>query len=363
MSAGSLSIITTKLPPRICGVGTYSWRLHQAWPYRDATARFLVSEGAAQSRAELHFDHIHEHRCHAQTLLRELPESDILLHYAARAYNRFGIPHWILKGLERWRALGHSGRIIIQFHEMPAKMPITSRHFLPNLLNTRIIRKLASLADILVTNTADQANTLTAISNRQDVHVIPVGANIEPGGVVVPARQHSEFVLFGLPFGRVQTLRRFEEFIGEWIRAGTITKLHVIGPRDEGFAKEEGEILSRTGAAPIAIVHGALPEEEVSQLLSQAGFALTNVTAKTWSKSGVFMSCAAHECAVVAAIGDGSMPLRCVVEPREVSTLGVADIKDRTSALRIWYKENADWPVIAHRFAKLQTQRGRGSVI
>ncbi len=49
--------------------------------------------------------------------------------------------------------------------------------------------------------------------------------------------------------------------------------------------------------------HGFLPDAEVSRLFARARFALTNVTPETWSKSGVFMACAATGCAAVIKIG------------------------------------------------------------
>ena len=55
-----LLIITTRLPPQFCGVGTYSWLLHQHWPTENSQHRFLVIDGAAESMAALNYPGITE---------------------------------------------------------------------------------------------------------------------------------------------------------------------------------------------------------------------------------------------------------------------------------------------------------------
>jgi hypothetical protein len=149
----------------------------------------------------------------------------------------------------------------------------------------------------------------------------------------------------------VQTLQRFASAIAAWARTGKITRLHVIGPRDERLAVDESAILTGAGVSEITTVHGALSATQVSDLLHRSQFALTNVTDETWSKSGVFMACAAHRCAVVADISSTTAPLQFVVRPDQVATIDDAELARRTSALREWYSANAGWPVVAARFA------------
>ena len=356
MNSRPLAIVTTRLPPLLCGVGSYSLRLDQAWPHTPQNHTFLVCEGGSDSSAELKSGKFIEHRAEARQLSSELEkigDCDVLLHYAARAYHRYCFPTWLCRALERWKSQAILGRLVIMFHEMPSSMPLTSRHFLPNFLNARIIRRLANVADALVTNTADQAATLAGLSGRGDILVLPVAANIEPESGVEVQRQHSEFIVFGLPFGREQALRRFADLIPEWVRTGVLTRLHIVGPREDRYSAAEERILDATGVRQLAEIHGSLPARAVSDLLSRSNFALTNVGESTWSKSGVFMACAAHRCAVVASVERTEIPLTFVVQPGEVVSVSQHELNERTSGLRDWYNANAAWPILAARFAEL----------
>jgi len=80
---------------------------------------------------------------------------------------------------------------------------------------------------------------------------------------------------------------------------------------------------------------------------------LTNVTLETWSKSGAFMACAAHGCPVVVRTREDAMPLRFAVAADEVESISESELSARAATLRTWYRENADWPVIANRLATL----------
>lgn len=359
MSAPSAVVITTRLPPLICGIGAYSWLAHKHRPNESSPAKFLVMEGAAESRALLEWDAIAEFRGDPAKLTHALDRAgatNVLLHYAGRAYQRFGCPTWLPGVLRKWKAKSPSSRLTVFFHEVPGEMPRLSRHFLLAKINSRIIRQLASIADALVTNTENHAAILRKLSGCEAVHVLPVGSNIEPGAASLrEARAETEFVIFGLPFGRLQTLQSFHSEIRAWRASGVLTKLHLIGPQDEKLAAQENSLIERL---PVIVVrHGLLPEAEVSRVLARARFALTNVTSATWSKSGAFMACAAHGCAVVIKEASDDVPLRYAIAAKEVGAIAAADIASRTAALQQWYEENASWPVTARRLSTLVQEK------
>ena len=104
MDARPLLVITTRLPPQVCGIGTYSWLLYQHWPRDGQETRFLVVDGAAASIKDLNHPAIYEFNSSAMALDRELDRTgaaDVLLHYAGRAYHRFGCPWWLPSVLAR----------------------------------------------------------------------------------------------------------------------------------------------------------------------------------------------------------------------------------------------------------------------
>jgi len=355
MSASSAVVITTRLPPLICGIGAYSWLAHKYRPNESPSVEFLVMEGAAESRAQLGYDAITDFNGDPATLaaaLRRSGAANVLLHYAGRAYQRFGCPTWLPGALRKWKTEFPSGRLTVFFHEVPGEMPRLSRHFLLGKINSRIIRQLCAMADVLVTNTEHHAEVLRKLSGRDDVHRLPVGSNIEPVAVSPhEARAETEFVIFGLPFGRWQTLQSFGPEIRKWRESGILTKLHLIGPEDEKLAAEANPLLK--SLSDIVVHHGMLPEPEVSRWLSRARFAVTNVSAATWSKSGAFMACAAHGCAVVIKEPAGEVPLCYAISAKEVGEISAEEITGRAASLQNWYRENADWAVTARRLADL----------
>src|ERR1700740_969022 len=100
-----LAFITTRLPPQICGIGTYSWLLHCHWPADHSRTRFLVVEGAQESAAILGHNTISEFNSKPRKLSRELDRIgpvNLLLHFAGRAYQRYGCPTWFPTVLQAW---------------------------------------------------------------------------------------------------------------------------------------------------------------------------------------------------------------------------------------------------------------------
>ncbi|MDP9004042.1 MAG: hypothetical protein M3N12_04550 [Verrucomicrobiota bacterium] len=354
MSASPAVVITTRLPPLICGIGAYSWLAHKHRPNESLPAEFLVMEGAADSRAQLGYEAITDFNGDPEALttaLRRAGAASIILHYAGRAYQRFGCPTWLPGALRKWKTEFPGGRLTVFFHEVPGETPRLSRHFLLGKINSRIIRQLSALADVVVTNTEHHADVLRKLSGRDDVHRLPVGSNIEVANSPRETRVETEFMIFGLPFGRWQTLQSFGPEIRRWRESGVLTKLHLVGPDDDKLATEGNSMLE--DLSDIVVRHGMLPEFEVSRWLAHAWFALTNVSVATWSKSGAFMACAAHGCAVVIKQERTEIPLCYAVAAKEVGHVSAAEINARTAALRNWYHENADWSVTARRLSDL----------
>jgi hypothetical protein len=357
MSARPFVVLTTRLPPQICGVGTYSWLAHKHWPEQRSDVQFIVMDGADASRGFLGINAITDFDGDGTTLLQilnRLGSADLLLHYAGRAYQRFGCPIWMPRALQRWKRQFPEARLTVFFHEVPGDLPITSRHFLFGKINRRIVRQLAETADALVTNTANHAAIVRELSGRNDVHCLPVGSNIELVASLAQPRAATEFVVFGLPFGRSQTLQLFGAEILRWHQAGLLTKLHLIGPEDQGIPNAITRSLTESG---LLIPHGRLSDPDVSELLGRVRFALTNVTPETWSKSGAFMACAAHGCAVVIRETESNPPLSHAIAARDLETTPAAEIQQKAESLRQWYETHAIWSATVPRLAAIVHSR------
>jgi hypothetical protein len=365
MSARPLVIITTRLPPQTCGIGTYSWLAHQHRPDDSVPAAFLVMEGASESRAFLGRDAITDFNGDPGKLgqaLNRAGSANLLLHYAGRAYQRFGCPTWMPGALAKWKARFPDGRLTVFFHEVPGKLSRLSRHFLMGKINARIIRQLAAISDVLVTNTENHVAILRRLSGRDDIHCISVGSNIEPVVSASQPRAKTEFIIFGLPFGRLQTLQSFDSEIRNWQTSRRLTTLHLIGPEDEKFTARANELMNGWPTPTVVMRHGLLPDVEVSHLLARVQFALTNVTPETWSKSGAFMACAATGCAAVIKAEEAPfVPLSYAVAAREVEKISDVELASRTVSLKAWYYQNADWEVTAKRLALLSETKEQAS--
>ena len=360
MSARPSVIISTRLAPGACGIGAHSLLLRKHWPERETQFEFLVVEGGNGATALPAGDRIIEFGGSPAKLARELQRvgaADLLLHYAGRAYQRFGWPWWLPGVLKRWKQNLPSARLAILLHEVPGELPVTSRHFWLGHLNLQVIRRLARIADVVVTNTEAHVHRLQHVIGRADIHLLPIGSNIELVPTEAQPRAATEFVIFGLPFGRFQVIRAFAAHVRRWHSTGKLTRLHLVGPAGERFSHEADEVMSAWPASLSVVRHGMLPSEEVSRLLQRAGFALTNVTADTWSKSGAFMACAIHRCGVVIATKLSNVaPLTYAFSADEVDSVRPDEVARRTEALAAWAAENVDWAVIAARMAALLEQ-------
>jgi hypothetical protein len=357
MSTPPLVVVTTRLPPQVCGIGTYSWLLHQHWPDQNARTQFLVIDGAAESATALQLEQISEFSAQSKKLsdtLERVGPADVLLHYAGRAYHRFGSPRWLPGILRNWKTKFPSGRLLIIFHELPANnFPITSRFFWIDACNNRVVRQLADLADAIVTNTREHVAKLERICDRKDIELVPVGSNIEPINISTRQRERTEFAIFGLPFGRWQTLEMFKSDLGLWQQNGRLTKLHLIGPPDEKFDARSNELIRQLSKPEVVVRHGLLSAGDVSKVLLPVQFGLTNATIDNWSKSTAFMAYAAHGCAIVGKMKSELAPICFVIAPEEVPAISDVDLSTRAQMLQQWYRENAGWNVIAAKVAAL----------
>jgi len=357
MDTRRIAIITTRLPPALCGIGTYSWLLRKHWPIEDSRVEFLVIDGAAQSITKLGLRGVSEFNGKAAELSRSLERvgpANVVLHYAGRAYHRYGCPAWFPAVLRNWKAKFPAGRLLIFFHELPSdNFPVTTRYFWIDLCNRRVIGKLAHLADVIATNTAEHVDKLERVSGRREVYLIPVGSNIEPANDFSERRARTEFVIFGLPFGRWQTLQMFDREIRSWQETGRLTKLHLIGPHDENFDGRSDRLIATWPNPEVVVRHGMLPALDVSKLLARVQFGLTNATVENWGKSSAFMACAAHGCAIVAKTKSESPPLSFTITAAEISAISDLDLAARARLLKEWYDANADWDVIAAKIAGL----------
>ncbi|MDQ6861080.1 MAG: glycosyltransferase [Verrucomicrobiota bacterium] len=353
MKPRPLVVITTELPPATCGIGTYSWNLRRHWPNDSRAIEFLVRENGAAKTTPLG-DPIRIVGTDKDALARELDrvgDADVLLHFAGRAYHSLGFPFWLAGALARWKRRHGDARLGVFVHEMPARFPITSHHFWISKLSDFATRRLCTSADVLLTNTTEHRDKLRALSGRNDIHLVPISSNIGVASPLSEPRAATEFVILGRPFGRLQTLRLFADSILRWRKAGLLTRLHLVGTRDETFTAQADEMLA---GSEFVTDHGELSDGAIATVLRRAQFALTNASESTWSKSTVLMACVANECSVVVAgPRPAEPPLSFAIAADEVGHITPEELQRRSNEFARWYQTNADWPVIAKRISAI----------
>jgi len=204
-----------------------------------------------------------------------------------------------------------------------------------------------------VTNTDEHVRTLQRISDRSDIHYLPVGSNIEVVHPPIGERARTEFAIFGLPYSRWQTLETFNDDIRRWQENGALTRLHLIGPRDQKFDQRSEALINAYARPETVIRHGNIPAQQISNLLSQAQFALTTANELTWSKSTTLMAYMAHSSVVLAKSKSNVEPLSWMITPDELEALSNPDLQTRAEAMRQWYQSNADWKLLARRVSDL----------
>ena len=356
--------IEPRLPPAVCGTSGFGWQLSQHWP--DATKKFthLTVDGAEASRRHFGRQEIFETGQGASRLfarLQEHPGAGVIVHYASRGFHRYGIPIWLARGLGQWRRANAASRMLVFFHEVPQPLPLLTRHGILERINRAIIRRLCGHADEIVTNTPEHSGRLAEISGRSGIPWMWIPSNIPTPQNAADAavRRAGDFVIFGLPFTQMLTVRAFAVEMKAWRGAGLIERLHLIGPADAKFSPQTDALLAEFLPGDAIVRHGALESAAVSRILREAGFCLTQSNAENASKSGTFTAFAAHGCAVVAKVGGdiSQAPFSHLIQPGELPELvrqpDGTEIARRSRALAAWYAKSVDWPVLAEKVARI----------
>ncbi len=281
----------------------------------------------------------------------ELPpaKAKILLQYSAYGFDRRGYPRKLLRDLIEWKKTA-GGLLVIMFHEIWAFWPLLNRNRFIQHQHRADLGKLIAAADVIFTSTPSQAEYLRKLVARCDPQVMPVGSNVRRKGPFDEKREARRAIVFGLQATRLRTLRKFCEV------PDAIAKIITCGARNTSAGDvEEERLLQRVGLTSGYEMRGALPENEVSELLSTSSFALSAQDELSLSKSGTFMACAAHGLNIISPIADslGAAPLCWLTSPQELAAgISPNQLETRAQNLRAWQERTSSWSLIAARFAE-----------
>ena len=286
-----------------------------------------------------------------------LPDSGgkVLLQYSAYGYNQFGYPHWLIKGLRRWKDRSN-GRLVIMFHETWTNWPMWNPNYVLQTLHRRDLRQIMQVADLLFTSTTSQAKHLQTLSRGGSISVLPVGSNIQKTADREEEKEKGLAVLFGLQAGRIRTLQKMENDLQRLAGASRIQRIVTAGSGGSPMGdKEEFALLLRIGLPRDFEQRGPLPEEKISELLSTAEFAISIQDELSITKSSTFMAFASHELNILSCFADEAKPepISLLVSPKKLlGGITDFDLETRGQKLRQWQEKTSAWPGIATQIAQ-----------
>jgi hypothetical protein len=345
-----LVVITTNLPPVICGVGDFTVRLLKELALQRPVT-FILPETPERN------DHIDpanrdlivvpRSASALRRVLHDLGPCDLILHYSGYGYHSWGYPRWLVKAVRDWRC-DCSGELTVLFHETWGKPLIRKPKTQIEPLHRRLVASLANAADHVYTHTLEKAYALRPFVQRGRLALLPVGSTIpcplDPGDSDSPERS-GVLALFGLPGTRTRVLRSFGAQLQSLAERGRFRRLLVIGEDDNR------DIPAALHGLDIVRL-GNLDPEGVSAALLRAEFGLTDEGLPTYAKSSVFAAYAAHGLGILTSHPDLAReePLASVTSPAELlqsSPPSPYELRRRSRCLRNWYLQHADWPVVA----------------
>jgi hypothetical protein len=224
-----------------------------------------------------------------QTRVDGLSGDLLCLHFSGYGFQKRGVPMWLVQAIRgmqpRFRRVG------IVFHELfaPSGPPWGSAFWLAGM-QKRIARDLLGLADFWVTSREESARWLLGSPVRRVVphRVLPIFSSVgEPESIDTPRKD--KLVVFGSAGVRANVYQWSD---GEVFRCAERNglQLHDIGPPFEGAQSAIAERVSESGG----VVHGKLPADAVSTVLSEAKFGVLAYPIDYVAKSSVFAAFCAH---------------------------------------------------------------------
>jgi hypothetical protein len=351
----AIVIISPELPPTIGGLADYTAHFVRHWA-RVNNLRFIVPE-KSNAVASLDGYPILAIENSTAALLESLPREagKVLVQYSAYGFHPYGYPRWLIKALLDWKNKTGS-RLALMFHEIWTFWPWWNKNFLVQNFHRRAIGRLASTADAVLTTTTSQAKYLADVTHRNDIIVLPVGANILPDKEKTEPRIRGTAALFGMQAARCKALRLMRSGLAELARAGRLTAISTFGAgRTERGDNEEKQVLLELGLTSGFKQLGAIPARDASHVLATAEFGIAAQDKLSYEKSTTFMSYAAHGLKILSCFADATapVPMSLLSSPEEVARgLPEDELERRATRLHDWYHHTASWPRIAAEFAR-----------
>jgi hypothetical protein len=290
--------VVTALPPHVCGVGDYGFFVNEKIGQLSGAFPRLFAPQLNQSAAEK-----------AHHLERALEQARfVILEYSPYAYQRYGIPDWLLSTLKKWKASGLSNLLITVFHELYATGKIWSTAFWTSPPQRYVARAIAELSDGAITTTPRQAAILREWNPKLDLSILAVPSNVgELATEQLGGPREIALVVFGQSGTRERSYLRNAQ---GWAKIRDLMPHAVVHDIGVPTGLPISELVGLR-----CVQHGHLSPIETSSLLANSQFGILDYSNSTLNKSGVFAAYCAH--GTVPIVFNHSTPDSSTLRERE----------------------------------------------
>jgi glycosyltransferase involved in cell wall biosynthesis len=372
----TIILISNRVPPAVDGVGDYTLRLARAFASAGHAVHIICKVQEVASAPEgitVHPIVQIWDRSAARPLIRlimAIQPDWVGLQYVPNAFQKCGLP-LALPGL--LRQISQTGvPVWVTFHEVHVRLHGWSGRLVGGL-QRRVARALCHLAKVCVTSIGFYQQLLAPY--HANIHLIPIGSNIEPGAVAAPQREALRQRLFpGLPYV-VSTfgIRRHKNLLAALQRAraaGLRAGLLVCGHVAEKDIRHDLPWVHYTGYLPAEAVCMHL---QCSDLFVLPDFVGLNGEGGTCTKSGSLAAAYAAGLPVVGMRGDmnnhllrpGQNIALCANDQPETVARIISDLlrdagqrQNLATGGKRLFSEHLSWPRLTEAYLSFLQKRG-----
>jgi len=340
--------ILPRVPPAVCGIGDYAWRLAQELrDAHDIHSTFLAAGTSwTQPEGQTEFP---AHRLEARTAAglaafvqaRGNEWDAVVLHLSPYGFQKRAVPFWLARGWRQLAQIPDRPRLLTMFHELYASGPVTSSAFWLQPLQKQVLRVVARASDALRTNRQAYADWLGGIHGLKaaEALALPVFSNFGEPEVLPPWEERDPaMAIFGWGIHSGEPLEAVTRKALACCQRLGLKRLHLIG----------GPGTAEPGVTGVEIVrHGFMEAAAMSRLLASSRAAYTAYHPRYFGKSTLVAAFAAHGLVLITqgtspVLPDGLEHGRHVLHE---SLLDAAWNQERLPeigrALRQWYDGHA----------------------
>lgn len=353
-----LIVISPETPPQICGVGDYSYQLAQQFLIVDTYSNVQIAvEKNEDKTIQTQIPVSHWSKALAKAA-KSKDKFDVLLNYTPLGFSKFGYSFSFISALKKFKKANPDNRIFVLFHEVWHGGKLAMHHKIRDEFSKLSSVEICKLATGISVVTNEQKIKVEAYTQGKTILLQPVGANIYPAASINPLETHRNdgvWVVFGLSHTRLWTLQANATLIEELVKNNIVKQIRSIGPKDDGNGAAEAEFAAKHFGDGILQQLGTLPINDISGELLKAQGAFVGQTADSLTKSGTFLSMAAHGVPVVCNVTGvlTNPPSEALFKPDELlknPQLINIEATKRTKIMLDWYKQTRSWNAIGKSF-------------